>query len=122
MSLLTHDPARIRIHLSYWKRLLFVLIFGTIATLSGLAQPYFTKLLIDDALLQGDFSLLVWISFAMLVLMVFSYALNAWTGYRYVQVSAAILFDMRQQVYRHLQRLRTPASTRRTAWGMLSPV
>ena len=91
--------------LPYSKRLLLVLILGTIATLSGLAQPYFTKLLIDDALLQGDFSLLVWISFAMLVLMVFSYALNAWTGYRYVQVSAAILFDMRQQVYRHLQRL-----------------
>ena len=91
--------------LPYWKRLLLILILGTIATLSGLAQPYFTKLLIDDALLQGDFSLLVWISFAMLVLMVFSYALNAWTGYRYVQVSAAILFDMRQQVYRHLQRL-----------------
>ncbi len=91
--------------LPYWKRLALVLILGTIATLSGLAQPYFTKLLIDDALLQGDFSLLVWISLAMLAVMALSYALNAWTGYRYVQVSAAILFDMRQKVYRHLQRL-----------------
>ena len=89
----------------YWKRLTLILVLGTVATLSGLAQPYFTKLLIDDALLQGDFRLLVWISLAMLAVMMTSYALNVWTGYRYVQVSAAILFDMRGTVYRHLQTL-----------------
>ncbi len=89
----------------YWRQLLLVLILGTVATLSGLAQPYFTKILIDDALLESNFSLLVWISLAMLALMAISYALNAWTGYRYIQVSAAILFDMRRTVYRHLQKL-----------------
>jgi ATP-binding cassette subfamily B protein len=91
--------------LPYWRQLLLVLVFGTIATLSGLAQPYFTKVLIDDALLQSNFNLLVWISLAMLALMAFSYALNAWTGYQYIKVSAAILFDMRRTVYRHLQKL-----------------
>jgi len=91
--------------LPYWRSLTLILVLGAIATLSGLAQPYFTKLLIDDALLLGNFRLLVWISIGMLGVTVLSYALNSWTGYRYMQVSAAILFTMRCAVYQHLQRL-----------------
>jgi len=89
----------------YWRSLTLILVLGTIATLSGLAQPYFTKLLIDDALLARNFQLLLWISAGMLGVTALSYALNAWTGYRYMRVSAAILFDMRKAVYEHLQRL-----------------
>jgi ATP-binding cassette subfamily B protein len=91
--------------LPYWKSLFFILVLGAIATLAGLAQPYFTKLLIDDALISRDFSLLVWISLGMLGVTVLSYGLNAWTGYRYIQISAEILFTMRRTVYEHLQRL-----------------
>ena len=89
----------------YWRSLTAILVLGTVATLSGLAQPYFTKLLIDDALLNRNFGLLVWISLGMLAVTALSYALNAWTGFRYMQVSAAILFSMRKAVYEHLQRL-----------------
>ncbi len=100
--------------LPYWRSLALILILGTVATLSGLAQPYFTKLLIDDALLHRNFRLLVSISLGMLGVTALSYALNSWTGYRYMQVSAAILFHMRKAVYEHLQRLspRFYASTR----------
>lgn len=91
--------------LPYWRGLTVILVLGTIATLSGLAQPYFTKLLIDDALRLRDFWLLVWLSLGMLGVTIVSYALNAWTGYRYIQISAAILFNMRRTVYEHLQRL-----------------
>jgi ATP-binding cassette, subfamily B, bacterial len=89
----------------YWRSLALILVLGSVATLSGLAQPYFTKLLIDDALLHRNFPLLVWISAGMLVVTALSYALNSWTGYRYMQVSAAILFNMRRAVYQHLQTL-----------------
>src|SRR5262245_13970367 len=91
--------------LPYWRSLTIILVLGAVATLSGLAQPYFTKLLIDDALLLGNFRLLVWISLGMLGVTVLSYVLNSWTGYRYMQVSADILFTMRRTVYQHLQRL-----------------
>ena len=40
--------------LPYWKRLGFVLLVSMFATLLGLAQPYFLKILIDDAFLAGD--------------------------------------------------------------------
>src|SRR5215475_2688644 len=91
--------------LPYWRSLTAILVLGTIATLAGLAQPYFTKLLIDDALLHRNFSLLVWISFGMLAVTVLTYALNSWTGLRYMKVSADILFNMRRTVYEHLQTL-----------------
>ncbi len=91
--------------LPYWRSLTVILVLGTVATMSGLAQPYLTKLLIDDAFLNRNFSLLVWISAAMLGMTAMSYALNSWTGYRYMQVSADILFNMRKAVYEHLQTL-----------------
>lgn len=90
----------------YWRSLTLILVLGSIATLSGLAQPYFTKLLIDDALTPpGNFQLLIWISAGMLAVTALSFALNAWTGLRYMKVSADILFNMRRAVYEHLQRL-----------------
>jgi ATP-binding cassette subfamily B protein len=100
----------------YWRSLTLVLVLGTIATLSGLAQPYFTKLLIDDALNARNFTLLVWISAGMLGVTALSYALNAWSGLRYMQVSADILFNMRRTVYEHLQRL-SPRFYARTRIG-----
>src|SRR5215471_10274285 len=89
----------------YWRSLTLILVLGMIATLTGLAQPYFAKMLIDDALLRRDFPLLLVISASMLGMTVLSYALNSWTGYRYMKVSAEILFNMRRAVYRHLQTL-----------------
>jgi len=38
----------------YWKRLAGIALVGLMATGIGLAQPYFSKLLIDSALLRGD--------------------------------------------------------------------
>jgi len=89
----------------YWRSLTLILVLGTVATLSGLAQPYFTKLLIDDALLRRNFSLLIVISGGMLGVTGLSYLLNSWTGYKYMRVSAEILFNMRRAVYEHLQIL-----------------
>jgi ATP-binding cassette subfamily B protein len=89
----------------YWRSLTLILVLGMIATLTGLAQPYFAKMLIDDALLRRDFSLLLVISAGMLGMTVLSYVLNSWTGYRYMKVSAEILFNMRRAVYEHLQTL-----------------
>ena len=44
----------LRFVLPYWKRLASVTLIGLIATAMGLAQPYFSKLLIDSALLLRD--------------------------------------------------------------------
>jgi ATP-binding cassette subfamily B protein len=38
----------------YWRRLALVLALSLVSTLLGLAQPYITKLLIDEALLRKN--------------------------------------------------------------------
>ena len=46
----------------YWPRLVLVLLAGLAATGFGLLQPYFSKLLIDEALAKRDFAMLLRVS------------------------------------------------------------
>ncbi|MGH9334161.1 MAG: ABC transporter ATP-binding protein, partial [Vicinamibacteria bacterium] len=89
----------------YWRKLGLVLFVSMLGTLLGLAQPYFLKILIDDAFLAGDGSLLVGISLVFFAVSVLSVVLGSVSSYRYVQVSTQALFDMRLAVFRHLQSL-----------------
>ncbi len=89
----------------YWKKLGLVLIVSMLGTLFGLAQPYFLKILIDDAFLARDYSLLVRMSVLLFLVSIVSVVLNSLSSYRYVQVSTQALFDMRHEVFRHLQSL-----------------
>ena len=102
--------------LPYWRRLTLVLALSLVSTLLGLAQPYITKLLIDEALLRKNMQALATVAGLMVVVTVMGFAMNIASSYRYVAVSAAVLFDMRLAVYRHLQRL-SPRFYTRTKLG-----
>ena len=52
---------------------------------------------------------------------VLGFALNILASYQYVRVSAAMLFDMRLAVYRHLQTRCRRVSTRNGGWETWSP-
>jgi ATP-binding cassette subfamily B protein len=95
----------LRFAIPYWRRLGLVLAVSILGTLLGLAYPYFLKILIDDAFLARDYSLLVRLSVALSIVSVVSIVLNSLSSYRYVQVSTEVLFDMRLAVFRHLQTL-----------------
>ena len=112
-----NDYRRIFVYiLPYWRRLTLVLVLSLVSTLLGLAQPYITKLLIDEALLRRNMQALTTVAALMVVVTVLGFALNIASSYRYVAVSAAVLFDMRLAVYRHLQRL-SPRFYTRTKLG-----
>jgi len=100
----------------YWRRLTLVFALSMVSTLLGLAQPYITKLLIDEALLQRNMRALVTVAVLMVIVTVAGFALNIVSSYRYVAVSAAVLFDMRLSVYQHLQKL-SPRFYTRTKLG-----
>jgi len=102
----------------YAPRLLPVLLASVVGTGLSLVVPYLSKLLIDDAILAGDFSALVRLVGAFVGVTLLSFAVNAWSGLRYTRISADILFDMRQALYRHLQRL-SPRFYARTPLGDL---
>jgi ATP-binding cassette subfamily B protein len=89
----------------YSGRLVLILAISLAATCLSLVQPYISKLLIDTALLKRDMHALVLVAGLMFVASVLSFVLNIISSYRYVKVSAAMLFDMRVALFRHLQTL-----------------
>lgn len=89
----------------YTKGLVLVLVVSLLSTGLGLVQPYISKLLIDDALLKGNMHALIRIAGLMFVASVLGFVLNILASYRYVKISAAMLFDMRVALFRHLQTL-----------------
>lgn len=100
--------------------LLGVLSLSTLATGLALAQPYLTKLLIDDGLIAQDFGQLGLICGAMVVISLLSSVLGGFNQHYYTQLSARILFALRESVYGHLQRLSPFFYARRPRGDLLS--
>jgi len=89
----------------YRARLVGVLLISLCATGVSLVQPYLSKLMIDNALLVHDFRALVEIAIAVVAATIAGAVLNIISSYRYVALSAAMLFDIRVALMTHLQGL-----------------
>ena len=89
----------------YWHRLALVIGLSFVSTLLSLYLPYLSKELVDDALLGQNMGALLRIIGLFAVITLLSFAINVTSGLRYTRVSAEILFDMRLDIYRHIQRL-----------------
>ena len=66
----------LRFVIPYWRRLFLVLLTGLAATSLGLAQPYISKLLIDDALFKHNMRMLLIVSGMMFGVTVLGFALK----------------------------------------------
>lgn len=102
----------------YVGALLPVVVLSLAGTAATLTLPYLSKLIVDDAILPGDFSALVRIVGLFVGITALSFVFNVFSGMRYTKVSADILFDMRLELYLHLQRL-SPRFYARTPLGDL---
>jgi ATP-binding cassette subfamily B protein len=100
----------------YWRKLVLVLAVSLLSTVLALAQPYLSKFLIDEALIRRDANALLVVAGLMVAAGLLGSALGILSSYRYVKVSAAVLFDMRLRLFRHLQTL-SPRYYARTKVG-----
>lgn len=82
-----------------------MLLISLVATAVGLVQPWLSKLMIDQGLLARDFGVLVRIAVLIVVVTVAQSVINVIASYRYVALSAAMLFDIRLALLAHLQAL-----------------
>ena len=89
----------------YLGRLALVFGLSVSASLLALAQPYITKLLIDDGLIAGDFGTVALMCAAMLAAALAGAGLSALNRWHYVTASSRILFALREGVFRHLETL-----------------
>lgn len=111
------DFARVGPYLRpYRGRLTAAFGVGMLASLSGLAQPYLSQRLIDGGLLARRWDVMLETSAAMFAIALAGFALNLYSSYRYVGLSARMLFDMRRALFEHLLTL-SPRFYARTRLG-----
>ncbi|MBZ0216988.1 MAG: ABC transporter ATP-binding protein/permease, partial [Fimbriimonadaceae bacterium] len=101
-------------------RLFLVLILSAAVSGLGLAQPWITKILIDDGLVAGDFSIIATMCAVMLAAAISAAVLSAFNRWHYVSSSSRILFALRASVYRHLQKLSPEFYTRIRGGDMMA--
>jgi len=80
-------------------------LLSLLATGMALLQPWFTKLIIDDGLLAGDFDALLLYAGGLLVLGIASTLLSGYNRLKHTRISGEILFALREDVFSHLQKL-----------------
>lgn len=93
-----------------------VLILSLVVAAVSLAQPYLTKILIDDGILAGHFDQVVWSVATLVCLALISSVLGGITRYVYVNASALVLHGMREAMFSHLLKL-SPDFYSRTRQG-----
>jgi ATP-binding cassette subfamily B protein len=89
----------------YRPQLAVVLVISLVSTGLSLWMPYLTKDLVDEALIGRNSAALFRIVILFAVIGAIGFVLNVVSGLIYTRVSADILFDMRRELYEHLQRL-----------------
>src|SRR5260221_12896821 len=95
----------LRFIVPYWRRLALVLGLSFVSTGFSLYLPLLSRDFFDGALIGKDVATLVRVAVLFAGVTLASFVANIFSGLRYTQVSADILFDMRLELYRHLQRL-----------------
>jgi ATP-binding cassette subfamily B protein len=106
----------LRFIVPYWHRLALVLALSIASTALSLYLPLLSRDFFDRALIGKDVTTLVRVVLLFTLVSVLSFVVNIVSGLRYTRVSADILFDMRLEMYRHLQRL-SPRFYVRTRMG-----
>jgi ATP-binding cassette subfamily B protein len=100
----------------YWRRLVLVLLLSALSTALSLYLPLLSRDFFDRALIGRDLQTLIRVGALFALFAAAGFVVNVVSGLRYTRVSADILFDMRLQMYRHLQRL-SPRFHARTRIG-----
>ena len=76
-----------------------------LGVLLSLIDPLIIKIIIDNVLINSNLSLLNFMALVILLLFIFKAANRVLTSYSYAFVGQRILFDIRHQLYQHIQRL-----------------
>src|SRR5215471_21379449 len=101
-------------------RLIWIFFLSLFGTTLGLLWPLFTKVLIDNVLLAKNLQLLVVLCGAMTLATALGYGVGALNRYYYTQVTARVLFALRQHLFAHLQTLSLRFHARAQVGDLLS--
>lgn len=91
--------------LPYWPRLALVFIAIIASSLLGLLPPLLSGRIIDDGLIGKDFSLLAQLILLSFIVLIISNLINVLENFLTTWVAQNIIYDMKNQMYDHLQKM-----------------
>jgi ATP-binding cassette, subfamily B, bacterial len=89
----------------YWRMILGVLLIIMLVSLVELVPPLLYRELIDHVLPNRDYMRLNWLALAMIAIPLLNGLLGVGERYLGARVGEGIIFDLRQGMYNHLQRM-----------------
>lgn len=89
----------------YWVKFILVFITIILSSVLGLLPSIITGRIVDEALVGRDMALLIKLLLAALVTLTASQLVTVITSYLNAWISQHIIFDMKNQMYHHLQRM-----------------
>ncbi len=89
----------------YWRQVSALLV--TILVISGMSliSPLLYRDLIDVAIPERDFSRINWLALGMIGIPVINGIIGVWQRRLNASVGEGVIFDLRQSLYNHLQRM-----------------
>jgi ATP-binding cassette subfamily B protein len=103
------------------RRLIAVFLVGTVVD-AGLVvvPPLFMQRLVDHGILAGDVSVVVWLAVGIAAAAVADAALGLFTGYLSSRIGEGLIYDLRTQVFAHVQRQSLAFFTRTQTGALVS--
>lgn len=89
----------------YWKQTTLVVLILLVTSVLGILPPIIIQHIVDTALPNKDLSLLIYLVLASLSTTIISELLGVWQNYLNAYVAQKIIYDMRNQMYLHLQQM-----------------
>ena len=83
-------------------------------------SPLLVKLIVDDGILKQDTSLVMWLALLMALVAVVDAAFTVTLGYFSSRIGEHLIFDLRSQVFAHVQRQSLPFFTRTQTGALVS--
>jgi ATP-binding cassette subfamily B protein len=102
----------VRLFRPYRPRLGAVLALIGLAAMLNMASPFLLRDVLDEAIPEGDTTLLTWLVAGMIGIAVASGVIGVYQTWLSNQVGQAVMHDLRARVYRHLQRMSLAFFTR----------
>jgi ATP-binding cassette, subfamily B, bacterial len=82
--------------------------------------PLLVKTLLDDGILKGDGSVVTWVALTMAAVALFDATLGVGSGYLSSRIGENLIFDLRTQVFAHVQRMSLAFFTRTQTGALVS--
>ncbi len=106
-----------RLAYPYRRRAALSIVAMLLVTLSGLTVPYLLKVAIDGGISAGDVDVLTWVIVAFIGVSLVNLGASYLQTYLTSWVGSHIIYDLRRQVFAHLQKLSLDFFSRqKTGW------